>query len=253
LTSAGEVFVAEARRLLNEARMAVDLVRKVSQESPGVLRVGYPSSINLAWLWWLISRVREDAGFATEIELISAQGDELRDQLIHGTLHAAFFTGQPGYPGLESCHLFSEPFTLACSTGHPLAVHACVKFEQLSGVPVVWLRRDLDPPLYESFVASCFLAGYRPRIVQEVRTFYECLQFAREGLGIAFLPCFMRSAGDRETVAYCNLPAGTLMLEHTLGYRRDCDTEQTRRFVRFVRSHLPTAYGAINTADHCHK
>jgi hypothetical protein len=63
----------------------------------------------------------------------------------------------------------------------------------------------------------------------------------------------MRSAGDRETVAYCNLPAGTLMLEHTLGYRRDCDTEQTRRFVRFVRSHLPTAYGAINTADHCHK
>jgi DNA-binding transcriptional LysR family regulator len=102
----------------------------------------------------------------------------------------------------------------------------------------VWLSRDVNPLLHDSFMALCAAQGYRPKMAQEVRTFYECLYLAREGLGITFLPPFMKPGGRDDTVVFICLPEGTLHVDYTLAYCGNDDSRGVDRFVKFVQDHV---------------
>ena len=82
LTAAGRVFVSEAQRLTDEAKAAMALVIRTSAESVGPLRVGYPASVNLRWLWSLIRNSREY--FGSEIQFFGAEAVEIREAYLGG-------------------------------------------------------------------------------------------------------------------------------------------------------------------------
>lgn len=239
LTKAGEIFVAEARRLFEDLERAIALVRGSSSDNMRPLRIGYPSSINLRWLCSLISDARRDVPLAVDLQFVSSEGADLADQLTKGTLDAAFSVGALRHQDLQCVPLFREPFEVAVRSQHRLAQYAILRFDFLEDEPVVWLRRDLNPMLYDNFMASCSSQGYHPNMVQEVRTFYEGLEFAREGLGITFLPSFMETGDLDQSVVFARLPEGSLHMEYTLAFRRDGVSEGVGRFVRFVQEHVP--------------
>jgi DNA-binding transcriptional LysR family regulator len=244
LTEAGQVLVAEARRLIADAERAVELVRGSSPEILGPLRVGYPATIDVRWLSSVAAQARRD-GRLPEIELVSAEAVELSEELSKGTLHAAFFSGRECHPDLICLSLFREPLLLAVGREHALARAEELRLGNLENQPVVWLRRDLNPLLNDSFQAMCSRQGYRPNIVQEVRTFYEALQFAREGPHLTFLPSSFGSAILDESVLFYDLPNDKLHLECALAYRRDRGSEGVERFIEFVRDRLPSI-SAVN-------
>jgi DNA-binding transcriptional LysR family regulator len=74
LTDAGEVFAAEARRLIAEGERAMTLIRNSSLEIAGPVRVAYPASIDLSGLCSLVSDVRKGARLANGFQLTSAEG-----------------------------------------------------------------------------------------------------------------------------------------------------------------------------------
>jgi DNA-binding transcriptional LysR family regulator len=84
----------------------------------------------------------------------------------------------------------------------------------------------------------CGAQGYRPRIVQEAGTFYECLQFAREEVGLTFVPRFMKTEYADKSVSFVDLP-GTLTLEYTLAYARSCLLPVIEQFVHLIQQRLP--------------
>jgi DNA-binding transcriptional LysR family regulator len=101
LTDAGEVFAAEARRLIAEGERAMTLIRNSSLEIAGPVRVAYPASIDLSWLCSLVSDVRKGACFANGFQLTSAEGLHLIERLLDRSLHAAFFAGRVRHPDHE--------------------------------------------------------------------------------------------------------------------------------------------------------
>jgi DNA-binding transcriptional LysR family regulator len=243
LTETGHVFITEARRLIDEAERAVALVRGSASEITGPVRIGYSEFVNFPWISSLISFARQDSDLAAQLEFVSSESRSIPEELIKGTLHAAVSTGSPLHSDLKSVQLFREPFEAVLGAGHPLANRASLSLAQLKDEPVVWLRRDINPLQYDGFMALCSSRGYRPNIVQEVRTFYECLEFTRKAPGITFLPAFMRPGHRDESIAFARLPKDMLHLDYTLAYRRSESIHAVERFIRFVLDHVPGQKG----------
>lgn len=246
LTEAGCVFVAEAARLLQEGDRAVALVRRSSSGVSGPLQIGYPATMNPRWLGALIAHARRVGLPSADLQFVSADPVNLQEDLVKRTLHAAFLVGKPGDPELRSAPLFRENYAVVLGPRHPLACSASLSLERLQDEPVVWLRRDVNPILHDRFMTLCSAQGFRPRIVQEVRTFYECLQFAREGVGITFLPPFMRWGDADGEVAFVRLLEGGLQVEYTLAWCRDSASHGVDRFVRFVQDYLGRTSGVAH-------
>jgi DNA-binding transcriptional LysR family regulator len=240
LTEAGNILVSEARRLLKECERSVALVRECESDIIGPVHVGYCSAINLKWLSALISSVRKDGILEADCRFIGREACCLKEQLDKRTLHAAFFTGN-----LRRCEestfqyvkLFRENFQVVVAVGHRLARACAITIRDLQDEPVVWLSRDVNPLLHSTFADVCCAQSYRPRVVQEARTLYECLHFAREGIGITFLPSFMSTSGGGGLV-FVALSSG-FPVDYTLVYRRGiADLHPMDRFVSFVRDYV---------------
>jgi len=239
LTEAGHVLVAEAHRLLSESERAVALVRGSSSDILGPLQIGYPPSFNLPWLASLISSSRHDPSLNQDLNFISGNAVTLQEELVKRILQAAFISGSIYHPDLECVKLFKEDFHVVLPSRHPLAGRSSLRIDEVHTEPVMWLCRDVNPHLYDAFIKLCSSQGYRPNIVQEVRTFYECLQLARAGLGITFLPAFMRTGGSDDAVVFTPLANHSLYVEYNLAYLRSGPSHGVDRFVVFVQNHLP--------------
>lgn len=242
LTDAGHVLVAEARRLIQENDRAVSLVRESSSDSLGPLHIGYPVSMNLNWMGALIAGVRRDEFLSERVRFTSFEAVHLYEELSTRALHAAFFAGYPWYgefPDLQHATLFRESFRAVLPAGHSLTRSPLLRLDQLGDEPVVWLERNINPVLYDNFMALCRSQGYQPRVAQEARTFYECLAFARSGLGITFLPQFMESHAADESATFVPLPDGAPCVEFTLAWRRHAGNLALHRFVEFTLAQIP--------------
>jgi DNA-binding transcriptional LysR family regulator len=242
LTEAGHVLVAEARRLIQENDRAVSLVRESSSDTLGPLHIGYPASMNLNWMGALIARVRRGEFLSAPLRFTSSEGVNLHEELSTRALHAAFFVGHPWHgesPDLQHATLFRESFCAVLPAGHQLTRSPLLRLAQLCDEPVVWLQRNINPVLYDNFMAQCRSQGYQPRVAQEARTYYECLEFARNGLGVTFLPQFMESHAVDESATFVPLPDGAPCVEYTLAWRRSAGNQALHRFVEFALAQIP--------------
>jgi DNA-binding transcriptional LysR family regulator len=239
LTDAGNILVSEARRLLKESQRTVVLVRECESDLVGPVRVGYSSAVNLKWLGALISNARKDGLHNGDFQFIACNASDLKEALEKRTLDAAFFAGnlrRCDQSTFQYVRLFRESVQAVLGKEHRLAHAISINISELQDEPVVWLRRDADPLLHSTFTQLCSSHGYRPKIVQETNSLYECLHFAREGIGITFLPSFMSPAAAG--AVFVGL-AGALHLDYTLVHCRNIiKHHQLDHFVRFVRDHV---------------
>jgi DNA-binding transcriptional LysR family regulator len=237
MTEAGRVLAVEARHLIEEGERAVTLVRRCSPDVLGPIYMGYPPSVDPRWLCALISHARTDTRLGINLQCVSTEAGSLPYALIKRTLHASIIAGRLSHQDLQCVTFVQEPFAVVVGSKHALAGSASLGFDQFKEEPVVWLRRNSDPLLYDSFMVSCSAQGYRPKVVQETGTFHECLEFSRAGLGITFLPSYMQSHGGDKSVVFARLPNGALQAEYGLAYRRNADSQDLARFVKFVQDH----------------
>lgn len=231
LTEAGRLLAGEARHLIEHGERVVTMIRESAPDVRGPLRIGYTTSLDLRWLCSLISHV--NTSLNSSVQLVSTEALRLDDDILKGILHAALYAGRLRHPDLQSKTLFRESLRVVLSYQHRLAQCKTLEIAQLVDEPVVWLTRGADPQRYDSFMALCSSHRYRPKIVREVRTLHECLEFARAGVGITFLPSFMQTKENDNGVLFLSLPA--LYAEYGLAYRRNGISRDLARFVQFVQ------------------
>jgi len=239
LTEAGQVLVAEARHLLEQNDRAIALVRASCPDVMGPLRIGYSSSVDLQWLAALIRRARRANFPADQFQFVSAEAPDLRSELVKGKLQAALLTGTQLDPDLETVALFREDFAVAVGPRHKWARLPALQIDRLRDQPLIWLRRDVNPLLHDSVIAQLTTMGCQPRMSQEVSTYFECLQFAHEGLGITFVPVSMKSRVHEGTVAFLRLGPRKLQIECALAYLRGVKSTRLNRLVQFVQAQVP--------------
>jgi DNA-binding transcriptional LysR family regulator len=186
LTRAGEVFLAEARRLLSIADLALHSARRVAQGVEGRLSVGFTAMAAVS----VLSQVLAEADrYLPEVDIVLNElvSKSQFEALLTGDLDLALVRLPPNHDEFDSRLIFHEPLVAAIHTGHafgdstdPLPVAA---FEGMDMI----MYSAADASYFADLVASV-LVNVRPRSVQRVTQVHSMLALVGSGRGAAIVP-----------------------------------------------------------------
>ena len=186
LTAAGQALLEESRRTLASVLAARDAVAAVQGVLRGRLRVGTEQCLGV------VDVPDELARFHAEhpgVELLVQQAGSARllEEVRGGRLDLAFVAGATrGGKELTLLRLASEPMTVICAPGHPLADRKRLSWSQLADESFVdftagWGSRQVTDRAFAS-------AGTTRQIASEVNDVHTLLDLVAHGLGIAVVP-----------------------------------------------------------------
>jgi DNA-binding transcriptional LysR family regulator len=235
LSTAGKLFLEDARRILRDVNEAAARADRVARGRSGTLRVGFtentswqgvvPESFRRFW------ELRPDA----ELQLQPAGSLEQLDALRSGRLDAGFVFNMPKTdPELELLPVAVQYIELAALRRHPLTKLKKVRLRDLTEARFVWFPRRESPALYDLLMHECFRGGLKsPRIVQEGLNEATILSLVATGLvgwvlGTARWRC--PKSVVIMSVADLNVP-----LPLSLAWRRDNTSPLLANFIAEVR------------------
>jgi LysR family hydrogen peroxide-inducible transcriptional activator len=184
-TPVGERVVAQARRVLGEARQLVDLARAERGQPGGTLRLGVIPTMapyGLAGLLARLRRLHPELAFAIE----ECQTEVLLQRLRAGELDLGLLARSFDDHGLAGVDLVWEPFVLVAPADHPLATREAVSPRSLQGASLI-LMSD-GHCLRDQASDVCALAGAGPPTSVEAASVSTLVRMVESGLGATLLP-----------------------------------------------------------------
>jgi DNA-binding transcriptional LysR family regulator len=194
LTSAGVVFLEEARHVLRLADEAARAAQEAATGSVGRLRVGLladavPTRVSQA----IVRFSTRFPGVDVNPETLSAR--RAIEDVRAGRLDVAVVALPAPISGLGATSLGREGTVAAVADRHPLSGRPSVPMDRLADQRLVMLPRVTNPAFYDGVIAACRDAGFTPSIVETTEPQIEhALLKVAGGAGIALLPA---SAADR--------------------------------------------------------
>src|SRR6267143_935703 len=236
LSTAGKLFLEEARRILQQVEQATARAKRVASGQSGTLRVGFVES--MSWHGIVPDSFRE---FRTrqpdaELQLKPLSSREQIEAVHSGGLDAGFvFAISNINRGLAQLPLASLNLMLAAPKGHPLTKLKVLRLRDLSDAAFVWFPRRESPAYYDRLMHECFRGGLKsPHIVQEGVNEATILSLVSCGLGVAFVSSATRWRCPESVVV---LPVMDLNLPLPLAliWRKDNVSPLLAKFVADVR------------------
>ena len=191
LTNAGERLLAEARRLLDQAEIAVEVTRRTGRGEEGVLRLGVPPSVMLTSLPEAIRRycVRYPHVSFTLREMATSA---IEAALGNGEIDLGFLRETRVRKPLWSWEFLTEPLVAVLPSAHPLAKQPNLKLRALRKEPFVFFPRRVGPAFYDGILADCNDAGFTPDIVQQATQWQSVIALVEAGMGVSVAPACVR-------------------------------------------------------------
>jgi len=233
LTSAGEVLLPWARRVLADVDGAALEVRELADLRRGRLAVGATPSLTTTLLPPALARFH--AAFpGVELVLHEAGSRDLVRELEQGALDIALVILPLRHEMLETTPLLREELVVAVAPDHTLASRKTIAIADLKGVPLVMFRDGYD--LRASTLAAFRRAGFEPTLALEGGEMDGVLRLTAAGLGVAVVPSLVIDpAGPLRAVRLAD------PLTRTIGFANRRDRRLTRagrEFVEMVRALL---------------
>ena len=229
LTDDGRRFVAQARAVLDALESATSYLRGLGGCGPALFRVGYSPFLDMR----LVASVRSelhDSNLGSRIEFVSVPSARQPAQLAEGALDAGLLMLPIEDRRCSVTVLTREPFFVAMPRRHRLARLRALALPELRDEPVIWFPRNLNARYHDRFLTLCANAGYAPKIVQEVTTIPECLQFIQDGVGITFAPRSFQSV-SYDGVIFRELLEERFCVETAIAHRTGDRTELLRSVI----------------------
>lgn len=234
LTEAGEVMLAEARRLLAQLDAAVLLVQRTGRGAVGRLAVGFVPSASNAALPPILRRFR-DAHPDVELRLNELAPDALVRDTHEGRLDVSFLYLPFADATLAQSVVSCEPFVVALSEDHVLAEHPAIAMAELADEPWVLPARHGMPGLHGRVLALCRAAGFNPRAAQDdVWLVQTMVGLVAAGGGVALVPRSAEALG-RRGVAYRPLRDAHEEVELAAVWRRENAAPVLRAFIQSLQ------------------
>ncbi|HEX3589837.1 MAG TPA: LysR family transcriptional regulator [Pseudonocardiaceae bacterium] len=167
LTEAGEVFRAEASRLLGDLADAATLTRQVGAGQAGTVRVGFNYPAGRRVLPPTLHRLATRHPGLRPVLSEQRSGPQLAG-VAAGELDVALVFGTPDDPGFAHRHAFRTPLVALVGAGHPLAGRADVQVAGLAEHPCVLFRRELSPASHDALTGAAAAAGVTLDVADEV-------------------------------------------------------------------------------------
>jgi DNA-binding transcriptional LysR family regulator len=236
LSAAGELFLEDARRILQAVSEATARAARVAHGQSGTLRVGFPE--NASWHGVVpdsFRRFREQQPDA-ELQLQPAASLEQLDNIRSGHLDAGFVNFMPkADPELDQLAVAVHHVELAVPNRHPLTKLKKLRLRELTDAAFVWFPRRANPVFYDRLMHECYRGGLKsPRIVQEGLNEATILSLVSTGLGVGWVlgTARWRCPG---TVAILPVVDLNVPLPLALAWRRDNTSPLLARFIGEVQ------------------
>jgi DNA-binding transcriptional LysR family regulator len=236
LSSAGKLFLEDARRILQEVGDAAARAGRVANGRSGTLRIGFTE--NSCWRGVVpesFRRFRELQPDA-ELQLQPSASVEQIEAIRSGRLDAGFVNFMPKSDAdLDQLLVARQHVELAAPKGHPLTKLKNIRLRDLTDAPFIWFPRWPSPAFYDRMMHECYRGGLKsPRIVQEGSNEATILSLVSSGLGVGWV---LGTARWRcpETVVVLPVADLNMPLSLALAWRRDNTSSLLANFVDDVR------------------
>lgn len=184
LTDAGGRLLAEARDVLERFDQAVATMARVRTGDIGLLVLAVSATVDAGLLQRLVAGFRERAPGA-DIEPRPMATANTVTALLRHEVEAGLLRHRPDHEDVQSIVLAQEELGVALPSGSPLGKQPEIEPAQLSGSPLVWLRRRTEPDLYDQVLSLLSAAGYEPGPVRETPSVEASLSLVAAGLGVS--------------------------------------------------------------------
>jgi len=236
LSAAGELFLKDARRILQDVGDATTRAARLALGQSGTLRVGFAE--NVSWQGVVpesFRRFREHQPGA-DFQLQPAASLEQLEAIRSGRLDAGFVNFMPKADAdLDQLAVGMQQVELALPKRHPLTRLKKLRLRDLTEAPFIWFPRRASPAFYDRLMHECYRGGLKsPRIIQEGLNEATILSLVSTGLGVGWV---LGSARWRcpQTVAVLPVVDLNMAVSLALAWRRDNTSPLLARFIDEVR------------------
>ncbi|BAY98661.1 LysR family transcriptional regulator [Tolypothrix tenuis PCC 7101] len=235
LTSAGQVFLAEARLVLTQVEHAIIQTQRASRGEIGELVVGTNSSIANSLLPDMLRIFRDRFPYVKLVlrELTAAQQIQ---ELQNRRLDIAFDRLLNSYQqNTELCYLpiGRESLVIALPKTHPFASQPEIPLQDLANEPFVLPSTELVPS-YTEIIHLCEQAGFFPNVVQEATWMITVLSLVAGGVGVALLPSNVQNL-QRQGVVYKPIQGANLTREIVVLWRQEDTSPVLHEFLKVIQ------------------
>jgi len=233
LTEPGRLFLAEARRTLTQAALAVEVARGAEAGQVGRLRIGYVDAALWSPLPEVIRAFREryPRVALTMFERLPAEHPA---DIRRGDVDLAI-----GPPPLAAAQLEVTPFTqepgmVAVPAEHPLAGREAIAISELADAPWVLVPARVPSRLRDLTLRAAAAAGFTPRVAQEARELDTLIALVSAGLGVTLVPA-SAARFSRPGVVFRPLAGEALSFRLVAIRRRGLAAPAVRSFLEVLR------------------
>jgi LysR family hydrogen peroxide-inducible transcriptional activator len=188
LTRDGAVLLAQARRVLDEARQLLALSQSQPGTLSGTLALGAIETLGPYYLPGLL-RLLRDLKPDSVLRLTEGRTARLIERLLEGALDLALLAMPVGRGGLTAMPLFFEPFLLAMPPGHKLAGLPRLALDDLPGDDLLLLEDGHC--LRDQALSLCHA---RPGVTRFATSLETLWQMIAAGEGYSLLPALAVAA-----------------------------------------------------------
>jgi DNA-binding transcriptional LysR family regulator len=187
LTPSGSALVQEARRILGQADVAREVVKRAEQGETGTLRIGFVAALLYIGMEKLIARLEKNlSGVETVWEEMGSS--EQMDALRHDRIDLGL--AQVSNPTSDiSMHAIARtPLMAALPVGHRLARRRRIALADLADEPFIVIPRESAPAYFDLIVATCMRAGFSPGVRHYARHLLSVASLVALGRGVSLVP-----------------------------------------------------------------
>jgi len=253
LSAAGNVFLEDCRRILQEVSAATVRAERAVRGRIGTLRIGFTESAS--WHGVVPDSLREFRRRHPEAELLLTPliSLELVEAVRAGRLDAGYVFHVPSAErDLNQVDVGSHQVVLAVPKRHPVTRVKRLRLRDLAETDFVWFPRHQHPANYDRLLEACSGGGLtNPRIVQEAVDQATMLSLVACGLGVAFVSDATRWRCPKDVVLRRVLDL-RLAITVSLVWRKDNGSPVLARFLADVRRLVdvrPLTVAARSLAD----
>ncbi|GAB3798058.1 LysR substrate-binding domain-containing protein [Virgibacillus kimchii] len=236
LTDTGQVFLANAKNVLDAFDNLTAELDDVGELKKGEIKIGIPPIIGAAFFSTLISKYIELYP-SIQMSLNEVGSNKIKQEVSEGELDVGLICNLPiQKENYETIRLLKDPLMLIMHRDNPLAVREEIKFSDIEHEPMILYRRDFS--LHDRIMEACRNHGFYPNVVCESSQKDFIIEMVEAKLGVALLPSKICSQIANENMKAIPFDKPAVYLELAMIWKKDKYLPHAvREFITMAKAH----------------
>ena len=231
LTPEGEIFYADAVRILQHAETAILTAKRAAQGKVGRLSIGFIGSATLSFLPDLIRRYKLEYPNVKLVlhDLYPVELDQAWDR---GEIDIAITRSLEHSKNLQSRILLRDPLVAVLPRSRKLKSKK-IRLADLANERFILFHRKGAPAVFDTIVGACRSQGFSPRVENEPNSMQTILSLVEAEEGVAIVPASSSSLRSNG-VQFIRLVPGNLYLDLIVAWPLGEASAVLRTFLDFL-------------------